>query len=119
MLSIEAPGDIQWAESQLSSPGIPVRKISEYNPRFNSGGYFSDVEKMIQTNYTRERWNTTSESESVNETPFKHKTNTHVLETTRLGRTFYTPLRNEPVFIKYTEPDDKILINSTSSVIPF
>jgi len=53
MISIAAPDDIWRADSQLVTEGLPTRKISEYNPRFNSGGYFSDAEKMIQTNYTR------------------------------------------------------------------
>jgi hypothetical protein len=53
MLTIQAPEDFHQAESLITPQGIPIRKISEYNPRFNSGGYFSDAEKMIQTNYTR------------------------------------------------------------------
>lgn len=32
--------------------GLPVRKISEYNPRFACGGYFSDADKMLMTNFT-------------------------------------------------------------------
>jgi hypothetical protein len=47
MLTIKSPEDFHRAESQLTVQEIPIRKISEYNPRFNSGGYFSDVEKMI------------------------------------------------------------------------
>ena len=84
MLTISAPDDVQRAESSLGTEGLPVRKISEYNPTFNSGGYFSDADKMTLTNFSRERW--------IANPDFSPRD-------TSQKSTFYTPIRNEPIVL--------------------
>ena len=66
MKTIKSPNDIsdQTFMQDTTSQATTFRKITEYNPRFNNGGYFSDAEKFAMTNYSKENWNFTAMNKS-------------------------------------------------------